>query len=124
LAFLAEAGQEAGLLGPWPVAQKIRGQRKKELRYLIRDIFGNPCRPLSPVPPLVLAWNDGIVKHLAEASYQQRIMPGGALESQRLAVLADALEEAGADAELAGHLRGPGPHVRGCFALNLVIGRN
>jgi hypothetical protein len=39
-------------------------------------------------------------------------------------VLADALEEAGcADAEILTHLRGPGPHVRGCWALDLVLGK-
>ena len=37
---------------------------------------------------------------------------------------ADALEEAGVtDAGLLGHLRGPGPHVRGCHVLDLVLGR-
>jgi hypothetical protein len=46
------------------------------------------------------------------------------LDRVRLAVLADALEEAGcADANLLGHLRGPGPHVRGCFALDLLLGK-
>jgi hypothetical protein len=40
----------------------------------------------------------------------------------RLAVLADALLEAGCDDEcLLGHLRGPGPHVRGCFALDAIM---
>ena len=39
-------------------------------------------------------------------------------------VLADALEEAGcSDDELLGHLRGPGPHVRGCWALDLILGK-
>jgi hypothetical protein len=39
-------------------------------------------------------------------------------------VLADALEDAGCgDAELLGHLRGPGPHARGCFALDLLTGK-
>jgi hypothetical protein len=39
-------------------------------------------------------------------------------------VLADALEEAGCgDGELLGHLRGPGDHVRGCRAVDLLSGR-
>jgi hypothetical protein len=39
-------------------------------------------------------------------------------------VLADALEDAGcSDAGLLGHLRSPGPHVRGCWALDLVLGK-
>ncbi len=40
-----------------------------------------------------------------------------------LPILADALEDAGcADEELLGHLRGGGPHVCGCWALDLVLG--
>jgi hypothetical protein len=40
-------------------------------------------------------------------------------------VLADALEEVGCtDAGLLGHLRGPGPHVRGCWAVDLLLGRS
>jgi hypothetical protein len=39
-------------------------------------------------------------------------------------VLADALEEAGCgDEEILGHLRGPGPHVRACWVLDLLLGR-
>jgi hypothetical protein len=45
-------------------------------------------------------------------------------DPQRLAVLADALEEAGCnDAEILTHLRSPGPHVRGCWALDLILGK-
>jgi hypothetical protein len=41
-----------------------------------------------------------------------------------LARLADALEDAGCtDPELLGHLRSPGPHVRGCWAVDLVLGK-
>ena len=42
----------------------------------------------------------------------------------RLAVLSDALEEAGcAEARLLDHLRGPSPHVRGCWAVDLLLGK-
>jgi hypothetical protein len=51
-------------------------------------------------------------------------MPSGHLDPARLAVLADALEDAGcADADLLGHLRGPGPHIRGCWAVDLLLGK-
>jgi hypothetical protein len=63
------------------------------------------------------------VKRLAEAIYEERAMPAGTLDSGQLAVLADALEEVGADAELIGHLREPGPHVRGCWVVDLLTGR-
>jgi hypothetical protein len=87
----------------------------------LRDIFGNPFRPvtLSPArqPPQVVA--------LAQAAYDNRHLPAGTLEPARLAVLADALEDAGCDnAELLGHLRGPGPHVRGCWVVDLLTGRS
>jgi len=40
-------------------------------------------------------------------------------------VLADALEEAGcAETALLDHLRAPGPHVRGCWALDHILGRS
>jgi hypothetical protein len=42
-----------------------------------------------------------------------------------LPVLADLLEEAGlTDAALLGHLRGPGPHALGCWALDAVLGKS
>jgi hypothetical protein len=91
---------------------------------LLRDIIGNPFHPRPTFGPAVLAWHDGLIVRLARAAYENRDLPSGRLEPSRLAVLADALEEAGlADAGLLRHLRGPGPHVRGCFALDLVLGR-
>jgi hypothetical protein len=53
-----------------------------------------------------------------------RQFPSGELDPHRLAVLADALEEAGAPAELVEHLRSPGPHVRGCWPVDLCLGLN
>ena len=62
---------------------------------------------------------------LAQAAYDQRHMPGGTLDDGRLAVLADALEEAGCtDAGVLNHLRGPGPHVRGCWVIDLCLGKS
>jgi hypothetical protein len=62
---------------------------------------------------------------LAQATYDGRTLPAGTLEPDRLAVLADALEDAGCtDAAILGHLRGPGPHVRGCWALDLILGKS
>jgi hypothetical protein len=88
---------------------------------LLREIFGNPFRPVS-VRPAWLAWNDGAVPRLARAAYEERSLPAGTLDRARLAVLADALEEAGcADPDILSHLRG-GPHVRGCWAIDLLLG--
>ena len=52
-------------------------------------------------------------------------MPLGELDSDRFAVLSDALEEAGCDdTAILNHLRSPGPHVRGCWAVDLLTGRS
>jgi hypothetical protein len=89
---------------------------------LLRDLFGNPFRPLAPLDAAVLAGSGGTVIRLAEAVYDERDLPAGTFRPDRLAVLADALEDAGStDAELLAHLRSPGPHVRGCIAVDLVL---
>jgi hypothetical protein len=89
-----------------------------------RDLFGTlPFRPVA-VERSWLAWNSGTVVRLARAAYDNRMLPSGHLDPARLAVLADALEDAGCtDAELLAHLRGPGPHVRGCHAIDALLGR-
>jgi hypothetical protein len=86
---------------------------------ILRDVFGNPFRPVAFNP----AWLAGPVPDLAEAAYTERIMPSGELGPVRLAVLADALEDNGADPAILDHLRGPGPHVRGCWVVDLCTER-
>jgi hypothetical protein len=92
---------------------------------LLRCLFGNPFRPLPPVDPALLAWNNGAVKRLAEAAYEHRSLPEGALDVACLAVLADALEEAGVtDEAILRHCRAQGAlHVRGCFVIDWLTGR-
>jgi hypothetical protein len=91
---------------------------------LLRCIFGNPFRRLTPPAAQVLAWNGGLVRKLAEAAYDRRHLPSGDLDQARLAVLADALDDAGVTApDLLNHLHGPGPHVRGCHVLDLLLGK-
>jgi hypothetical protein len=85
---------------------------------LLRCIFGNPFRPVALDPVLITP----TVTNLAAAAYEERALPSGQLDSTCLAVLADALEEAGCDnADILTHLRGPGPHVRGCWAVDLCL---
>jgi hypothetical protein len=91
---------------------------------LLRDLFGNPFCPTPNIDPAWLAWNHGTVRRLAEAACQERLLPQGTLDPGRLAVLADGLEESGcAETELLGHLRGPGPHVLGCWCVDAILGR-
>ncbi len=86
---------------------------------LLRELLGNPFR----LVPLNTTWRTPSVMALAQAAYDERLA-GGHFDNARLAVLSDALEEAGcADADLLGHLRSLGPHVRGCWALGLVLGK-
>jgi hypothetical protein len=88
----------------------------------IRDIFGPlPFRAVT-LNPSWLAWNDGTIPRLAGMIYEGRELPSGHLDAAGLAVLADALEEAGCTSEdILAHLRGPGPHARGCWVLDLVL---
>jgi hypothetical protein len=92
-------------------------EHPREQCDLLRDIFANPFRPVAVCPacltPQVVA--------LARAAYDRRHLPSGELDQARLAVLADALEEAGCtDADLLNHCRRPGVHVRGCWVVDLV----
>jgi hypothetical protein len=93
---------------------------------VFRDIFGSlPRCPHLPIDPQVLTWNNGTVKGLAEAAYEERLLPSGHLDGNRLAVLADALEEAGCqETELLGHLRSEQVHVRGCWAVDRLLGKD
>jgi hypothetical protein len=87
----------------------------------LRDLFGNPFRPAIVSP----AWRTPQVLALAQAAYEHRDLPAGTLDVARLAILADALEDAGCDrADLLAHLRRPGPHVRGCWAVDLILGKS
>jgi hypothetical protein len=112
----------AWIEGRWD-ATVVRDE-KSQITDTIRDIFGNVFRTIS-ISPAVLAWNDAVVVRLAQAVYDERDMPAGTLDSGRLAVLADALEEAGCTSEdILGHLRGAGPHVRGCWPVDLCLGKS
>jgi hypothetical protein len=92
---------------------------------LVRDIMGNPFRPLPPINPFLLTWNSNLVRTLAQAAYDDRLLPSGRLDPDRLAILADALTDAGCtDTELLEHLRGEGPHLRGCYAVDCILGKS
>jgi hypothetical protein len=80
---------------------------------LIRDVFGNPFRPVHADP----RWLTSTAVGLAQTIYADRAF-------DRLPILADALEEAGCDdADVLSHLRGDGPHVRGCWVVDLILGQ-
>jgi hypothetical protein len=124
IAAAAAASSAADVIGmdAWHRHRSEEMSRAHELEeqtsqaHILREIFGNPFRPTTSAPAW-LAWNGGTVPKLAQNSYAERAF-------DRLPVLADALEEAGCtDADILSHLRGPGPHVRGCWALDLLLGK-
>jgi hypothetical protein len=91
---------------------------------LLRDIFGNPFRRIVFCSAW-LSWNDSIVVRLAQAAYDDRILPAGTLDNTRLLILADALEEAGCtDEQILTHLRSGGEHYRGCWVIDLLLGKH
>jgi hypothetical protein len=115
-----EADDEARKQG---LPRGVGGETAQKVQCeLIRDILGPPPFHLAPLDP---AWLTPTVTAVARAAYEERHLPSGLLDAACLAVLADALEDAGCDrAELLGHLRGPGPHVRGCWALDAILGKS
>jgi hypothetical protein len=120
----ADAREAAGV--PWGRAFESAWSAEREGQVaLLRDLFGNPFRPPPVIAPAWLARNDNLVPRLAGAAYEERQLPSGHLDPARLAALADALEDAGCtDAGLLQHLRGDGPHARGCFTVDAVLGRS
>jgi hypothetical protein len=85
---------------------------------LFRCVVGNPFRPVPAVAPAWLTWHDGLVRTMAQTIYAER-------RFDEAPVLADALEDAGCgDGDLLGHLRGPGPHCRGCWVPDLLLGKS
>jgi hypothetical protein len=101
----------------WDSAQKEgQGAPYKKFSILLRDLFGNPFRPVV-IAPSWLKWNSATVPKLARAIHDDR-------DFDRLPILADALEDAGCDnTDILTHCRGPGPHVRGCWVVDLILGK-
>jgi hypothetical protein len=104
------------------VRRHLERQEGRWQASVLRGIFGNPYHPSPPLPTSVLAWNGGTVRRIAEGIYGDRKMPEGTLDAAHLAILADALLDAGCDDDaLIQHCRSDGPHVRGCWALDLIL---
>jgi hypothetical protein len=116
-----EAWPEPAAWATWALWAASQKEAPEIAASLLRDLFGSlPFRPITLAPscltPAVLA--------LAHAAYNDHLLPCGHLDPAHLGVLAQALADAGCtDALLLEHLRRVGPHVRGCWALDLVLGR-
>jgi hypothetical protein len=106
----AEAASRTGSIGTTYQDEAVAQCR------LVRELFNLRQR--------LGAGRSGETSRLAQAAYVERLLPSGRLDNARLAVLSDALEEAGCtDDSILSHLRSPGPHVRGCWALDLILDR-
>jgi hypothetical protein len=93
--------------------RRTRPDLYASLAALLRDIFGNPFRPVS----VDQSWLTPAVVRLAQSIYEGH-------DFDRLPILADALEEAGCtDAEVLGHCRQPGTHARGCWVIDGLLQR-
>jgi hypothetical protein len=99
---------------PDTLPDEAKAPERRQQAALFRCIFGNPFRPVALDP----AWLTSTVVQLARGVYDDRAF-------DRLPILADALQDAGCDDEqVLTHLRGPGPHARGCWVVDLVLGKS
>jgi hypothetical protein len=109
-----------GIVGQERVAAFIQADlaiisaEQQEATALLRDVLGNPFRPVIVEP----SWRSSNVVTLARAIYDERAF-------DRMPILADALEDAGCtNPDILDHCRQPGEHVRGCWLVDLVLGKN
>jgi hypothetical protein len=89
---------------------------------LVRDIFG----PLPFRAVLLDAFTkyDGATVRSAQAIYEER-SDDGTLDHSRLRELAQTLKVTGsANADLVAHCHRAGPHVRGCWVIDLLLTRD
>ncbi|VTR99306.1 Uncharacterized protein OS=Sorangium cellulosum (strain So ce56) GN=sce5710 PE=4 SV=1 [Gemmata massiliana] len=89
------------------------GQEQQIQGAILRDIFGNPFRPVALDP----SWLTSTVRAIAAGIYDERAF-------DRLPILADAFQDAGCDNDdVLNHCRQPGEHVQGCWVVDLLTGR-
>jgi hypothetical protein len=101
----------------WDEAKAIEHAEGIIQTGFLRDIIGNPFRPAT-VDASWLMWKERTIVNLARGIYEERAF-------DNLPILADALEEAGCtNLEIVNHLREPGPHVRGCWVVDLLLTGN
>lgn len=96
----------------------LRGERNRNRldrasNHIFRDIVGSPFRPVTFDP----RWRTSDTIGLAQAIYDDRAF-------ERMPILADALMDAGCeDEQIISHCRSKGPHVRGCWVVDLALGK-
>jgi hypothetical protein len=103
------------VVGWWPEVKSNKEERPipESWRPVVHDIFGNPFRPVTFDP----TWRTSTVVSIAQGMYDSR-------DFSTMPLLADALQDAGCENEdILNHCRGAGPHVRGCWVVDMVLGK-
>jgi hypothetical protein len=96
-----------------PRAPLLTAPELKDCCHLLREFFSPHGGPL----PIPATWRTDTALTLARQMYDSR-------DFGAMPILADALQEAGCDSDdILSHCRGPGPHVRGCWVVDLVLGK-
>jgi hypothetical protein len=116
VAFVARAAANAVsvTLFPGEIHDETRRTVEKIAQVaLFRDIAGNPFRPMIIAPARL----SSSVVRIARSIYDDR-------RFENMPILADALEDAGChDTDILNHCRQPGEHVRGCWVVDLLLGK-
>ena len=118
-ALVAKSPYGAALGASWWAAH-LEGEslaaaatKRERQGFILRDIIGNPFRPIA----FDHRWRTEHTVGLAAKMYEER-------DFAAMPILADALQEAGCeDADILTHCREPGVHVRGCWVVDLVLGK-
>jgi len=89
------------------------GASRLSCERLLREIFANPFRPVAFDP----SWRTSTAVAIAKGMYESR-------DFAAMPLLADALQDAGCEhPDMLDHCRGPGPHVKGCWVVDFVLGK-
>ena len=108
-----EAFVSAGVWNSWTYNPDRKAAEKLAQAHLLREIVTNPFCSIDLDPACLTS----TVQQLAAGIYEERAF-------DRMPILGDALEEAGCDnTEILDHCRQPGVHVRGCWCLDLILGK-
>lgn len=105
----------------------VRGTMRARVCDLIREVIGDPYRPWSVMPAFLgggLVQPDGVTAQLSETASRIAESIQSEQAFDRMPILADSLEESGiTDRTILEHCRTDAPHVRGCWALDVVLGK-
>ncbi len=106
--------EDAGNSCEWAASAQVHVKAERAIQAsLLRDVIGNPFRPVTVAPE----WQTPSIVELARQIYEDRSF-------DRLAEMAESLEAAGCtDAEILRHCRSVGAHVRGCWVLDQLLGK-